>query len=252
MKKALLLFLFIANSLSGQNIDSLFNSANTLYKEGNFDAAIQKYKAIESKKLVSVELYYNLANAYYKSNKVGPSIYYYEKALKIDPLNEDVKNNLIFAKRLAIDTIEELPTTIFQKINTNYFQKLSYNQWAIVAVMFSFLASFLFLFYYFSVTPAKKRTYFITSIIGFILLVFCLFITYNQYSFSKNNKEAVVFADKTKVRNAPTLNSEEVFTLHEGTKVFVLDTIDNWKKIKLADGKIGWIIADEIKILNEF
>jgi len=77
-----------------------------------------------------------------------------------------------------------------------------------------------------------------------------LFITYNQHSTSVNNKEAIVFAEKTTVRNAPTLNSEKVFTLHEGTKVVVLDLVDNWKKIKLADGEIGWIIATDIKLLN--
>ena len=77
-------------------------------------------------------------------------------------------------------------------------------------------------------------------------------ITLNQYNFAKNNKVAIVFAEETSVRNAPTLNSEEVFTLHEGTKVTVLDSIDDWKKIKLADGKIGWIIAEEIKLLDNF
>ena len=83
-------------------------------------------------------MYYNLGNSYYKLNKVGPTIYYYEKALKLNPLNDDVKNNLVFAKRLALDNIEELPKTIFQKFNKNYLQKLSYNQWAIVVVVFLF------------------------------------------------------------------------------------------------------------------
>ena len=73
-----------------------------------------------------------------------------------------------------------------------------------------------------------------------------------RQSNSKNNKEAIVFVEKTEVRNAPTLNSEEVFTLHEGTKVLVLDSVDDWKKIKLSDGKLGWIIADEIKLLSDF
>ena len=78
-------------------------------------------------------------------------------------------------------------------------------------------------------------------------MLFVVFITYNQYNQAKNKKEAIVFAEKTAIRNAPTLNSEEVFILHEGAKVIVLDAIDNWKKIKLADGKQGWIISEEIK-----
>jgi len=206
-------------------------------------------KKIESLDLVSSELYYNLGNSYYKLNKVGPTIYYYEKALKLNPLNQDVKNNLVFAKRLALDNIEELPKTVLQRFNKNYLQKLSYNQWAVVVIVFSVLASLLLLLFYFADVPSRKRFYFATSIFSFILLVTSLFITYNQYNFSKKNKVAIVFAEKTAVRNAPTLNSEEVFTLHEGTKVIVLDAIDNWKKIKLADGKLGWIISAEIKEL---
>lgn len=252
MKKLFFLLLIIANSVTAQNVDSLFESANDLYKNGKFNEAIELYKQVESEKLVSSELYYNLGNSYYKLNKVGPSIYYYEKALKLNPLNEDVKNNLVFAKRLALDNIEVLPKTILQKFNVNYLQKLSYNQWAIVVIVFSILGSLLFLLFYFAEGPAKKRFYFTTSSISFILLIASLFITYNQYSFAIKTKEAIVFAEKTEVRNAPTLNSEEVFTLHEGTKVFVLDAVDNWKKIKLADGKLGWIIADEIKLISDF
>lgn len=241
--------LIIANSVVAQNTEELFKSANDLYKNDKLEEAIELYKKIETKGLVSSELFYNLGNSYYKLNKVGPSIYYYEKALKMNPLNEDVKNNLVFARRLALDNIEELPKTVFQRINKNVLQKLSYNQWAIVVVVFSILGSLLFLLFYFASSPSKKRFYFVTSSLSFVLLIFSFLITYNQYSLSINNKVAIIFAEKTEVRNAPTLNSEEVFTLHEGTKVIVLDAIDNWKKIKLADGKLGWIISEEIKEL---
>lgn len=252
MKKLLFLLLIIANSVVAQNSAELFSTANDLYKNDKLEEAIELYKKIEAQGLVSSELFYNLGNSYYKLNKVGPSIYYYEKALELNPLNDDVKNNLVFAKRLALDNIEELPKTVFQKLNENILQQLSYNQWAIVVVAFSVLGSLLFLFFYFASSPSKKRFYFVTSTISFVLLIISFLITYNQYSFTRNNKVAIVFAEKTEVRNAPTLNSEEVFTLHEGTKVVVLDAIDNWNKIKIADGKLGWIIADEIKLLNDF
>ncbi|MEZ7875751.1 MAG: SH3 domain-containing protein [Polaribacter sp.] len=247
MKKILFLLLVIANSISGQNADSLFVSANELYRNGAFEEAIKKYKEIETLDSVSSELFLNLGNAHYKLNKVGPTIFYYEKALKLDPLNTDVKNNLIFAQRLALDNIKEVPKTIFQKFNKNYLQILSFDEWAIVVVLFSFLTAILFLLFYFGYAPTKKRIYFSTSLFSFILLLFVVFITYNQYNQAKNKKEAIVFAEKTAIRNAPTLNSEEVFILHEGAKVIVLDAIDNWKKIKLADGKQGWIISEEIK-----
>jgi tetratricopeptide (TPR) repeat protein len=249
MKKIIFLLLLVANTLLAQSIDDIFYSANDFYKNEKFEKAIELYQQIESKGTISVELYYNLGNSYYNLNKVGPSIYYFEKALKLDPTNEDTQNNLIFAKRLALDNIEELPKNIFQKFNENYLQQLSYNQWAIVSVVFSFLVSLLFLLFYFANSSTLRRVYFVSSICSFLLLIISLLITYNQFLFFKNNKEAIVFAETSNVKNAPTFNSEEVFILHEGTKVIVLDTIDNWKKIKLADGKQGWINAKEIKEL---
>ena len=252
MKNILFLLLMIANVVVAQNVDTLFVSANELYRNGAFEEAIKKYKKIESQDTVSSELYLNLGNAYYKLNKVGPTIFYYEKALKLDPLNVDVKNNLIFAKRLALDNIEEVPKTVFQRINKNYLQKLSYNDWAIVVVVLSFSSAIFFLLFYFGYSSTRKRIYFTTSGISLLLLIFSIFITYNQYSQTTKNIEAIVFVKKTAVRNAPTFNSEEVFILHEGTKVMVLDAVDNWKKIKLVDGKQGWMIADEIKLLTDF
>jgi tetratricopeptide (TPR) repeat protein len=252
MKNILFLLLMIANVIAAQNVDTLFVSANELYRNGAFEEAIKKYKKIESQDTVSSELYLNLGNAYYKLNKVGPTIFYYEKALKLDPLNVDVKNNLIFAKRLALDNIEEVPKTVFQRFNKNYLQKLSYNDWAIIVVVLSFSSSIFFLLFYFGYSSTRKRIYFTTSSVSFLLLIFSIFITYNQYSQTTKSIEAIVFVKKTAVRNAPTFNSEEVFILHEGTKVMILDAVDNWKKIKLVDGKQGWMIADELKILTDF
>jgi len=176
------------------------------------------------------------------------TIYNYEKALQLDPLNEDAKNNLIIAKRLTLDRIEALPKSVFQKLNKNYLQKFTYNTWAIITIALSFVASILFLLFYFAYTPNKKRTYFTTSIISFLLLIVSLVITYTQYNQAKNTIEAIIFIEEVSVNNEPTENSNEIFTLHEGTKVNVLDSVDNWKKIKLADGKVGWVKA---KILKE-
>ena len=250
MKKLLFLLLIFTNVIIGQNLQELFSSANDLYRQEKIEQAIKLYQKIESEGMVSSELFYNLGNSYYKLNKVGPSIFYYEKALELNPLNQDVKNNLVFAKRLALDNIEELPKTVFQKINSNFLQKISYNQWAIIAIIFSLIGSMLFMVFYFANTPAKKRFYFVLSSLSFILLILFFSITVQQYSFAKNNKAAIVFAEKTEIRNAPTLNADQVFTLHEGTMVTVLDVIDDWKKIKIADGKQGWIISSEIKELN--
>ncbi len=107
----------------------------------------------------------------------------------------------------------------------------------------------LFLLFYFADAPSKKRLYFTTSIVSFLLLAVTVAITYSQYSQAKNTIQAIIFTEEVSVNNEPTSGSNEVFTLHEGTKVLVLDTVDNWKKIKLIDGKVGWIQSESLKEL---
>lgn len=252
MKKTLLLLLFFAQGIFAQSADELFVKANSDYKQEKYDEAIKTYNQIEKLGVISSELYYNLGNCYYKLNKVAPSIYNYEKSLLLNPLNEDAQNNLVFAKRLTIDNIEKLPKSVFQKIDESFIKKLSYNEWSIVSISFSIVAALLFLCFYFSYTPLKKRLFFVTSMLSFLLLIMSSIFTFKEYSYSKTNLQAIIFIQQTEIKNAPTSNSEIVFTLHEGTKVDVLDTVDNWKKIRIADGKIGWILSEQIKLLNIF
>lgn len=252
MKKFLLILLLTCQIVSAQSPDKLFEKGNEHYKLEQYDLALKSYQQIESLGFISSELFYNLGNCYYKLNEVAPAIYNYEKALMIDPLNEDASNNLIFAKRLTIDNIEELPKTLLQKLDESIVKKLSYNQWAIASVVLSILGCSLFLFFYFSYASGRKRFFFATSIISFLLLTATILFSYKEYSFANNNIEAIIFAKETEIKSAPTLNGESIFKLHEGTKVKVLDTVDNWKKIKISDGKIGWIISSELQILSVY
>jgi len=228
---------------------NLFDQANQSYKDGKYQEAIKLYQEIEAKDSVSSTLFFNLANSYYKLNNVASTIYYYEKALILNPLNTDASNNLEFARRMTIDNIEELPKTFLQRLEINYIQKFSYNQWAKFAIGFSILFAILFLLFFFANASNKKRVYFLTSVISFVFLSITTTISYNQYNKAQNKKYGIIFAPKVVVKNAPTINSDEVFTLHEGTKITILDAVDNWKKIILADGKIGWISAENLKEL---
>lgn len=248
MKKLVFCFVVLFTVLSySQTPEALFSKANSLYKNGNYSKAIDIYLSIEKQGLQSDELYYNLGNSYYKLNKVAPSIYYYEKALKINPLNEDAISNLAFAKRMTIDVIEELPKTFLQRFSANVILKYTFDTWAIIAVIASFLAVLLFLLYYFSSGSKTKLLFFNTSILAVFIMVISASFAFKNYDIVKNTKIAIIFKDKVDVKNAPTSTSDEVFELHEGTKVQILDELDNWKKIKLADGKIGWTISNNLK-----
>ena len=239
--------LLFSSIVFSQTSDELFSKGNNLYQNGKYSEAIELYSSIEKQGLISDDLFFNLGNCYYKLNKVAPSIYYYEKALKINPTHQDASFNLAYAKRMTIDVIEDLPQTFLQRFSSTVIQKLPFETWAIIAVLASFLASILFLLYYFSYASRNKLFYFNTSIFAVFVLLISTFFAFHNYDTVQKNRTAIVFVDKVEIKNAPSTSSEVVFELHEGTKVLILDELDSWKKIKIADGKIGWIYADDIK-----
>lgn len=248
MKKFVVIaFILIATVCFSQSAEELFNNANELYQQEKYEAAIEQYELIEELQLQSDVLFFNLGNAYYKLNKVGPAIYYFEKSLKLNPSNADAKTNLAFANKMTIDAIEILPKTIFQDFSDAVIYKFRYETWAKMTVVFSFFGALIFLLYHFSYSSRKKLLYFNVSLLSGILLVVTLAFAFKSYDYQENRIEAIIFKQTTEIKNAPTLNSNTIFKLHEGTKVIVLDEIDDWKKIKLTDGKIGWLIADYLK-----
>ena len=241
--------LFGISNAAAQTNESLFDQGNELYRNNQFVEAISLYEQIENRGFVSTELYYNLGNAFYKTNQIAPSIYNYEKALQLDPQNQEAASNLRFAKRMAIDTIEALPLTFFQKLNIQHIQQLSHDQWAVLAVVFSLLTGVFFLLFYFSYRPSYRRTYFVIALSAVFFLSLTLLFSIREDRRSSNETAAIIFFQKIEVNNAPSETSAVVFELHEGTKVLVLDQIDTWKKIKLADGKIGWVSQEALKEL---
>ena len=250
MKKLIfLLIILIGGYGNAQTLDSLFVSANKLYQQESYFEALELYQEIEKQNMESEALYFNMANIYYKTNQVAPAIYYYEKALQLDPNNKDVAFNLDFANRMILDNIEPLPKSLGQRFRDGIILKFTYATWAIIAVSLAFLFALLFLLYHFSYSTSKKRFYFITSIMSASFVAVSLFFAMKNHHYVSTTKSAIIFAIQTQVKSAPTKNSEVNFELHEGTKVQVLEDIDNWRKIKIADGKTGWMIVDDLKEL---
>lgn len=252
MKRSILIVIILvfSSSLFAQSADSLFVEANKLYQQEKYEEALSLFELISTSKLESDDLYYNMANAYYKTNQVAPAVYYYEKALLLNPNHTDAAHNLSFAQRMGIDNIEALPKTLGQKFSKSVIQKYSYNTWAYIAVVCSFLFALLFLLYHFSYSSVNKRFYFISSLISAFLIIIAVLFSYTNYEYVKSHKTAIVFAEQASVKSAPTASGEISFELHEGTKVQLLESLDGYKKIKIADGKIGWIADDDIKELQ--
>ena len=229
--------------------DVLFEQGKSFYKQDKYIEAIEQWKKILDKKVHSADLYFNLANAHYKLNNVAPSIYFYEKALRLSPNDSEIKNNLAFAQNMTIDIIEPLPKTVFAKWYNTVSGVMEFNGWAITSITFVVLFVLLFLAYYFSFSERKKRFLFLGFIIAFIGIIISLVFAFYTYSDFKNDRPAIIFSESIDVQNSPTKNGEVSFTLHEGTKVQVTNKEDNWFRIKLIDGKDGWIPEESLKEL---
>jgi tetratricopeptide (TPR) repeat protein len=249
MKNLLYILIFLVSFSSIAQNQNLFEQGKELYKNGKYQQAINTWMRILDNGEHSAELYFNLGNAQYKLNQIGPSVYYYEKALQLSPNDSDIKNNLAFAENARIDSIEPLPQTVFSKWYKSIAGVFTFNGWAILAVVFSVSFVALFLFYYFAYTEKRKRLLFASSIFMGIFLVASLTMAFFTYADFTNKQPAIIFASEIEVKTEPSMGSSVAFTLHEGTKVQISAQDGNWYRITLADGKDGWIPATDLKQL---
>ncbi|RXJ52556.1 SH3 domain-containing protein [Gelidibacter gilvus] len=249
MKHFIYILAFLISSLGFSQNEQLFEQANDLYNKGDFEDAISKYESIIESGEHSAALYFNLANAHYKLNHIAPSIYYYEKALVLDPNDKEIHNNIAFARNMTIDAIDKTPELGFAKFSKSITNWLTFDNWAKLSILLMVLFVVFYLIYYFNYSSTKKRLAFIAAMTFLILACSAVALAFNNYHLVKNDQPAIVFAKESQVKSEPNLRSSESFKLHEGTKVQILDTVNNWKKIKLADGKMGWIPSEAIKAL---
>jgi tetratricopeptide (TPR) repeat protein len=245
MKNLIYIFLLVSQVFFAQNG---FEKGNDLYQKGNYDQAVVAYEnVLQLDKKHSSELYFNLANAYYKLNKVAPSIYNYEKALVLKPNDAEIQNNLKFANKRTIDEVKEVPKVGFAKVLRDFTAIYHYNTWAWISVGLAMLFLVSFVGYYFSVISVFKRIFFFGMFVFIIFILTSVAAAFFEKSHFDNEKPAIVFVETAEVRSEPQKNSIPIFVLHEGTKVYVLQTVANWKKVQLTDDTEGWIDSSAIK-----
>ena len=246
MKKLLYIFLLSLQVVFAQS----FDKGNEYYRKGDYANAVTQYENVLKTKKESSELYFNLANSYYKLNKVAPAIYNYEKALMLDGNDTDIKNNLLFAQKMQIDEVKTLPTTGINNVIADFTAIFHYDLWAWLAIGLSFAVLACFIGYYFSEAALHKRIYFIGIFLSLGLVAISVASAAHQRAKYVNDRPAIVFASQASVKSEPSKDAAEAFVLHEGTKVSVLENLENFKKISIADGNEGWIEASAIKELK--
>lgn len=244
MKNILYIFLFFTQVFWAQNA---FEKGNELYKKDKFAEAVKEYESILRTQNHSAEVYFNLGNAYYKLNQVAPAIYNFEKALQLNPNYEEAKNNLTFAQNMTIDEIKPVERVGFGRTIEKFTSMHTYDEWAKITIGFSVAFLLFFIAYYFSSKTVLKRIFFVGMFLILIGLIVSVSSAISEKSRFENDKPAIIFAERIEVKSEPKETSKEAFILHEGTKVQVIETQNNWKKIQLADERVGWISKETLK-----
>ncbi len=250
MKNLILILLLsvsstFATSVADPNID--YQKANELYAQKKYSETIEIYENLINNDMLSADIYYNLGNSYYKINQIPEAILNYEKALKLQPDHEDAIFNLKIANTKTIDKIEEAPILFIENTWNQLVTSRTTNSWAYFTVgtlLISFLA---FISYLLSHQIIIKKTGFYGGLFFIFLSLFCWLMASQSKSYHSKSAEAIIFTETVTIKSEPNEKSEKLFTLHEGSKVGVLETVNNWTKIKLPNGNIGWLKKSDIK-----
>ncbi len=249
MKSLIKIFVFsflIINVMSASQIDDLMKQGNAAYQNGNYQNAISDYEKLVNDGYEGVSLYYNLGNAYYKDGKLGYSILYYEKALKLAPNDDDIQHNLAIANSKTIDKINTLPRFFIFQWWESLLSFFSVKGWTYFTYVLFILILAAVGVYFFIKNPLIQRYSFfggLAILVLFILSAVMLAINVNR---QLNVKNGIIIAQAVSAKLSPDTKSNDAFVIHEGLKVKMEDKVDDWVKVRLKDGKIGWLPQSDI------
>ena len=243
-----LLALPVAASAQDAYVDSLWNAANAAYVDGRWTDAAAGYEMISGMGLESASLYCNTGDAYFKDGNIPMAILYYERALKVDPSYEDARYNLELLGAMIQDRIEPVPEFVLKAWARDICYVMDSDAWAALFIVFLALTLGLVLLFLLAPTAAGRRTGFFTGIVTLLLAVLALSFSVWQKKDYNDEHDAIVMRPVTSVKSSPAAGaSTDLFILHEGTKVRVIDSVGSWDNIELADGRQGWIPASDIE-----
>ncbi len=235
----LFFILSITNLFSNQY--AKIDSANQYYAESKFEDAIISYESIIESGFEAPQIYFNLGNAYFKKNQIAKAILNYERALILNPKDEDIKYNLELANTYIVDKLDAIPP-FFLKIWVNNFSTLIHsNIWATISIICFLLFLGLFLIYLFTNKVLVKKTTFWFGIIFLIISISSYGLSSRNKNLLTKNNTAIIMAPSVTAKSTPDISGTDLFVVHEGTKVEIIDQLGTWAEIKLSDGNKGWI-----------
>ncbi len=254
IKKILLAVLIVpfAAALSfakPSSIESMMNAGNNYYQQKQYDKAISAYQNIISQGYEGTSVYYNLGNSFYREGKIGYAIFYYEKALRLSPGDDDVIHNLAIANSKTVDKIDSVPQFFLVQWWDELLAAYTISGWKNFAYIFYilFLAA---VGVFFFIKRAKFQKYiFYSAAVTLLVLIASIVLLSIKYNKEYSTKSGIIVEPVVSVKLSPDPNANDAFIIHEGLKVKVEDKVDNWYKIQLHDGKVGWLPESEIGVI---
>lgn len=252
MKK---IFAYITLSLLSLNmfsadVDALADSAQNYFMQTRYAEAVVLYDSICRMGYSSSDLYYNMGNCYFRLNEIPYSVYYYEKSLMLNPSNSDAEFNLNIANRSLKQVVEVLPKPFYERWGTAVLGIMGTDAWTIFNIIMLALVLAGIALYLFMGSIALRKLGFSIAVIAFVLFILTAICAYKSSVMIAENNYAVVF-EQSMVKSSPNADAVNSFEIFEGLKVNVVDSANGMYNIRLADGKEGWIDANDVKLLAE-
>jgi len=218
---------------------SFFAEANTQYAAGNYAEAAQLYEQ-ELVENPSAVVYYNLGNAYFKQGELSQSILAYERSLRLDPLNKDARYNLKFAESRITDNISDNQAFFLSSFLMNVRDLMHQSTWTILSIIAFVLCLAMALLFLLAPEPTTKKAGFSLAVILLIVAVFAFFAARSLNNRDTLREEAIITQGVVNAKASPDRSGTELFTLHEGTKVRITETLGEWCNVTVGNYQ-GWI-----------
>lgn len=223
--------------------------ADSAYQEGKYQAAATMYEEL-LRVAPHADVYYNLANCYYKSDSLALAILNYERSRLLEPGREDVKHNLELAYNKTIDKITPQSEMFFIGWWRDFVDLLPMDSWAVCGVVCFWLLCLLVLVYMFSSRIWLRKTGFYLGIFMLIGLLLANLSASAQRKKLQQRDKAIVMCSAITIKSTPNASGTDLFVLHEGSKVTILDTtMKDWCEIRIADGKTGWMPVRAMEVI---
>ena len=254
MKKVLkkILFVFVAVfalTAHGQDFNEAIKKADSAYNQGLYDSAIVLYNGVITAGMESPEIYYNLGNAHFKNSNLPKAILYFEKAKKIAPNDDDIQYNLNIANSMIVDKIERVPEMFYKHWWKYFYNMFNADTWTVLSLLIWTIFIIVLGFFILGKSRRSKKISFYLAALFLFASIASFGLASQKYYYTKENKEAIIFTPTITVKSSPTKGSVDLFVVHEGTKIKIVDKVDNWFKIRIQNGSVGWVPMEAMEMI---